>query len=959
MLKLIYALFFLSGFAGLVYEATWARYLKLFLGHSSYGQILTICIYMGGLGIGSFIASRISSKIKSLLLAYAITELAIAIGGLFYHDLYLLKVEYFSNLVLNSSFSPLQAEMIKLLLSVAITGPMAILLGMTFPFVANGLVRLQSDGGRISFSLLYFTNSLGAAAGILVASYFLIPWFGNPGTLVFAAIINILICIAFIIISIKSGEQVKSTPTIFSNLIRNSAEMSRFSLKGHARLWLIIAFLTGLTSFIYEVAWIRLLSLMMGSSTHSFDIMISAFVFGLAMGAWFSRKWMSQTTDYIRMLSLVQLFMGFCAMLTIYLYEPFFIMMNESNQIFGRTESGYAAWNLFKYLLSLLWMVPTSFFAGMTLPVITFFLSNAAHNEKYTGSVYGWNTLGSISGMALGGLVLLPWLQLRMTIAVAALFDMLTGLVLLIIYRYPEGRNLKIPAFILLACLPLLLIRFDPLITTSGVFRYYTDDSDRKEKVIIRDGRTATISFHENFLQKYIKTNGKTDASISKFKDQPVESDQLTQGATAFMPMATKNSPYTAAFVGFGSGMSAQYFLSDPLLTKIDIIEIEKEMYELARGFQPDNIRPYTDPRANIHFDDARTFFQTHNHKYDVIVSVPSNPWVSGVSALFTHEFYTHIRKYLTETGVLVQWLQLYEFSDELLIHILKALEVSFPHVAIYQVPGEPDIIIMASESIITQQYIDRFKETPSIYSDFQQMKRPWDFFGEHNYVASLKSVAPVLKNAEPNSDFYPLVDNQAELARFAATESNLFANQGFIQLSYSMLFDAEVYTQREKLMEQHALRHKPDPYRLKSMRFILEDADTSLNWLEIYRDFKLLTNPLPFSPLRDTLYEYQLMKNAVENEIVTDIVAAEFWFWDHLLYRRWNEAVQYVPILMDMYKLHTLDAHIIRAMIITAYKTGSRKLMVKLYEQGVRPNENFQKGEREYLKVITGAPEL
>ena len=53
---LVYFLFALSGFAGLIYEGSWARYLKLFLGHSSYGQVLTLCIYMGGLAIGSFVA---------------------------------------------------------------------------------------------------------------------------------------------------------------------------------------------------------------------------------------------------------------------------------------------------------------------------------------------------------------------------------------------------------------------------------------------------------------------------------------------------------------------------------------------------------------------------------------------------------------------------------------------------------------------------------------------------------------------------------------------------------------------------------------------------------------------------------------------------------------------------------------------------------------------------------------
>ena len=85
---LVYFLFALSGFAGLIYEGSWARYLKLFLGHASYGQVLTLCIYMGGLAIGSFIAGKMVEWVKRPLLGYAAVELAIGIGGLVYHPLY-------------------------------------------------------------------------------------------------------------------------------------------------------------------------------------------------------------------------------------------------------------------------------------------------------------------------------------------------------------------------------------------------------------------------------------------------------------------------------------------------------------------------------------------------------------------------------------------------------------------------------------------------------------------------------------------------------------------------------------------------------------------------------------------------------------------------------------------------------------------------------------------------------
>ena len=76
---LVYFLFALSGFAGLIYEGSWARYLKLFLGHSSYGQVLTLCIYMGGLAIGSFVAGKMVVRTKRPLLGYGIVEMPVKI----------------------------------------------------------------------------------------------------------------------------------------------------------------------------------------------------------------------------------------------------------------------------------------------------------------------------------------------------------------------------------------------------------------------------------------------------------------------------------------------------------------------------------------------------------------------------------------------------------------------------------------------------------------------------------------------------------------------------------------------------------------------------------------------------------------------------------------------------------------------------------------------------------------
>src|ERR1044071_433346 len=82
-----YVLFTVAGFAGLIYESIWSHYLKLFLGHAAYAQTLVLAIFMGGMAIGAWAASRLSPRID-LLLAYAAIEAVIGITALFFHQVF-------------------------------------------------------------------------------------------------------------------------------------------------------------------------------------------------------------------------------------------------------------------------------------------------------------------------------------------------------------------------------------------------------------------------------------------------------------------------------------------------------------------------------------------------------------------------------------------------------------------------------------------------------------------------------------------------------------------------------------------------------------------------------------------------------------------------------------------------------------------------------------------------------
>ena len=950
---LVYFLFALSGFAGLIYEGSWARYLKLFLGHSSYGQVLTLCIYMGGLAIGSFVAGKMVVHTKRPLLGYGIVELAIGIGGVAYHPLYNWLTGIFYDSEYTASLTSRGAEIAKVILATGSTLPIAIAVGMTFPFIAAGLMR--KSGAEVSLPMLYFTNSLGSAIGILATSYLLIPEIGNHATLCVAASINFLLAAVFSFIGVTTSPV---PPKDAAPEKPDEDYVAEHKLAMPPKdTWFWIAAITGLTSFVYEIVWIRLLSLLLGSSSHSFDQMLSAFILGLALGSAVSGKLLKK--DSLVVLSMAQILMAFFALCTLYFHQPFWGMMNEANQIFNPTSDGYVCWSLFKYALSLLWMVPTSFFAGMTLPLITLILTRAFKSEAPIGKVYGWNTLGSIVGSAGGGLLLLPLLQLKGALVTAAVLDFAIGFLLLVIYRKRFRYSVMFYIMVCVMIMPAIFVKFDPSLITSGVFRSYKN-MHPNEKIQVIDGKTATISFHESPVHYYVKTNGKADASMSKNREAPISSDELTQAATAFMPMAVKTEPYDAAMVGFGSGMGAHYLLADPLLKDFDCVEIEQAMMDLAKGFYPWNYRGYDDPRIHIFIDDATTFFHTNRRKYDMIISVPSNPWVSGVAGLFAHEFYAKMRRYMRPGALWVQWIQTYEFNDLMFLNILKALDTVFPYVSLYKSTDEPDIIMIASDEPVMQKGIGRFSTDTALVAEFNRIHRDPEFFGERNFLFTNKMLKSLLEGVKPNSLFIPMVDNKAEEARFVHSEAHIVQVFDSCEICWQQYLDPEDYALRRPARVKAMLEEPKDEFkkagllayadRLAAAEVKGDSIEADIGYQKFRENYAEWIRNVPMEA-RDSDEVYVKVGEAVQKGVFPKSFADEFNIMEAARQGVYKQAALNIADFYDHYEMTDMSDVFLRNCIVIALLAGEPELADVIYRNAIQKNESFFAVEKRLIE--------
>src|SRR2546426_5065630 len=299
-----YVLFTVSGFAGLIYESIWTHYLKLFLGHAAYAQSLVLVVFMGGMAAGAAWCGRFSERLANPLLGYALVEAAIGALALVFHPLFVATTDWsYASLLpaLGNEWSALAA---KIGLSCLLILPQSVLLGMTFPLMSAGLARAHPATQGEAIAMLYFTNSLGAAAGGLASGFVLIAWVGLPGTLQTAGFLNLALAIAVWL------------------LARPVAPLRR--IPGEERgsnLLLAVAFFTGLASFIYEIVWIRMLSLVLGASTHSFELMLSTFILGLALGGLAVRRRVDASPAPERLLGWVQIAMGLLALATLPVYD--------------------------------------------------------------------------------------------------------------------------------------------------------------------------------------------------------------------------------------------------------------------------------------------------------------------------------------------------------------------------------------------------------------------------------------------------------------------------------------------------------------------------------------------------------------------------------------------------------------------------------------------------------------
>ncbi|MBI3578499.1 MAG: fused MFS/spermidine synthase, partial [Ignavibacteriales bacterium] len=344
-LGIIALLFIISGAAGLMYQVVWFKYLSLFLGNTTYAQTVVLATFMGGLAIGATLWGRRADLSKNLLRIYALLEIAIGVYCFLYPQLLNVLKNVFVSVVLslNLPSDSTQVLAFKLIVSLLTLLFPTILMGGTLPVLVRFISERIEDAGK-NVATLYFLNSFGAVGGSLLAGFFFVPLTGLKATIYSAAVVNILIGLAALLLARLRFEQAQESPVTEEQTITefNSTEVT---------IAVAVAGLSGLASMIYEVSWVRLLIPVLGSSTYSYSLMLVAFIAGITIGSWIVSIGFEKIKNVFGFLALCQLGVGLTLAVTLPLYGriPYYFWHIASS--LARSETTYPVYLTIQFLV--------------------------------------------------------------------------------------------------------------------------------------------------------------------------------------------------------------------------------------------------------------------------------------------------------------------------------------------------------------------------------------------------------------------------------------------------------------------------------------------------------------------------------------------------------------------------------------------------------------------------------
>jgi spermidine synthase len=663
-------LFFVSGAAGLTYETVWGRWLHTVFGTSQFAIATVLAAFMAGLAAGGAVAARLAPAIRHPLRVYAALEVVVGLYALAFPSLLGMVEPVY--LALGGSLGPVAFGVVQFVLVGALLLVPCACMGASLPV----LLRLDLPGGRGRvIGSLYALNTAGALFGTWLAGFWLLPVAGVSATNVLAALADFALAAVAWRMGGAAGplEPTRQVPD--------------------AR-WLVVAALAGCASLAAEVAWFRLMTLILGGSVYAFTVMLLAFLAGIALGGRLAGPWADRLGPGVaRAVGLTQLAVALLTWTASWLWGLLPLAFVKAYIVIE--PMAYTLLWPTKCVLAGLVMGGPALLMGASFPLLA---TAAGGRARDVGAIYAANTVGGLVGAFCAGFWWLPTLHLSGTVALVVGLGLIAAAV-----AWPGALRIGVPAAVLVA---LVRVPWDPMWMTTGVYKYVdnltegTADEirrkmiDRYDLLFYDEGLSSVVTVARNRVtgNVWLANNGKIDASST--------TDMPTQTLVAHLPFLFTDAPRDAMVIGLASGITLGSVTLHPEPARIDVVEIEPAIREASEFFSRWNHRPFDDPRVHLVANDGRNqLLRTPERSLDLVVAEPSNPWLTGVSNLFTREFFAMGRSRLRSGGVWSQWVQMYGMDGRDLRAVMRTFCDVFPYVVFFSTIRDADLVMVGSDA--------------------------------------------------------------------------------------------------------------------------------------------------------------------------------------------------------------------------------------------------------------------
>jgi spermidine synthase len=644
-----------------------------------------------------------------------------------------------------------------------------IAIGGTFPLAVRWLEgRPGHHGGRTGW--IYAANTAGAALGAGLAGFVWLPRLGLADTTWVGITLNAAAAGGALLLAAGFVPDAEAPAGTTAGAAATAARPKPGSAVFRPRFWLPALAVTasGGLALAFEVAWTRLLVLVLGPTTYAFSLMLVAFILGIALGSGAAACLVPRLAAGQTLALGAALVLGGLGATAAALAVPGLPLLVAA--LTTAPDASFASVLVRQAGLLVLLLVPMAASLGAVLPFgLGAVSAGRAEAADRVAALYTLNTLGAIVGALASGFVVMPLAGLRATIAVCAGLAVLAGALLVALATESAFRlravwgGVAVMTLFLTAMLP----EFDPKLLSSGPYKY----ADLQTAPDLQTGLEAgTLLYYEEGLAGTVSVRrvaGTTSLAINGKVDASNGADMLTQKLLAHVPLLLHPSPRDVAILGLGSGVTLGSALRHPV-SSVDMLEISPEVVEASSFFAAENHGALSDQRARLILGDGRTHLSLASRRYDVIVSEPSNPWMAGIAMLFTREVFESARDRLKPGGLFCQWAHTYDIAGDDLRSIVATFHAVFPEGSLWLV-GEGDLLLIGSTGPIEPMLETLVREwvRPGVAADLAEIEVRDRFSVLSAWLGGPSLLASYAEGAFIQTDDWPRLEFSAPRAIF------------------------------------------------------------------------------------------------------------------------------------------------------------------------------------------------